>query len=225
LAAALPAVSALSLVSCVVDPYAYGPSHGPGYGGYSGAVFVSTGDARWGYDPYRYCYFDYGRRCYYDPYLHGYYPHGFLPPPIIGCPHPGGWIPGHGFCPPPHEFRERWIDRYQDRLASIRASNYDWASKVRHNRQTQTEHMRANTAAWANRVTDRRQDAIQTQRDHNQAIRGREQAWADHMRPHRGDHQGLPGPVGPRARGGNGVMPLKSKGPKRGEKIGGRPDH
>ena len=187
LAAALPAVSALSLVSCAFDPYGFAPAGGPGYGSYSGSVFVSTGDARWGYDPYRYCYYDYGRRCYYDPYLGGYYPVGFLPPPLVGCPHPGGWIPGHGLCPPPHGFNDRWLDRYHDRLGAIKASNYEWASRVRTNRQTQIEHMRTNNAAWANRVRDSRQTAIENQRGHMEAIRGREQTWAERTRENRQD--------------------------------------
>ena len=93
-AASASAVAALTLVSCVYDPYysssGYG-GYGGGYGGIDTTVFVSTGNSRWGYDPYRSCYYDYQRRCYYDPYLYGYYPVNYCPPRISGCPHPYGW--------------------------------------------------------------------------------------------------------------------------------------
>ena len=66
---AAPAFAALFLSSCVYDPYSYG------YGstGYTtGSLLVSTSSSYWGYDPYRYCYYDYRSRRYYDPYLNGY---------------------------------------------------------------------------------------------------------------------------------------------------------
>lgn len=183
------------LASCYYDPYAYNPypgSYSGGYsGGYSGSVFVSTGDARWGYDPYRYCYYDYYRRCYYDPYLCGYYPVGCVPTPVYGCPHPSGWRPGHGHCPPPGNINERWIDRYHDRVAAIQATNYAWASKVRANRQAQAEQMRDNQAALAHRVTDARQTAVLGQQSRNAAIRNSQQAWAERVRANRQPQAGV----------------------------------
>jgi hypothetical protein len=182
--AALPAVSALSLVSCYVDPF--GSVGGTYYGGGgSTSVFVSTGDPQWGYDPYRYCYYDYYRRSYYDPYLCGYYPVGFLQVPVYGCPHPHGWNPGHGNCPPPGSINDRWIDRYHDRVGAIKASNYAWASKVRANNQAMAQTVHNNNAAWANKVTNSRQLAIQNQRNTNQSIRDNQQAWADKVRANR----------------------------------------
>ena len=84
LALVAAAVSAAS-TSCYYDPsyysgsasvptsYGSGYGYGYGYGGsnFSTSFFVSTGDPGWGYDPYCYSYYDYRRRCYYDPYLHG----------------------------------------------------------------------------------------------------------------------------------------------------------
>ena len=62
-----PAAVALFLASCSYDPYAYGSGYyGGGYSdggyygtsGFYGSVFVSTSDPYWGYDPYRYCYYN-----------------------------------------------------------------------------------------------------------------------------------------------------------------------
>ena len=70
-------VTATALTSCYYDPYftsvgaTYGTSSGY-YGGgsrYSSSVYISTGNPEWGYDPYTYSYYNYRRRCYYDPYL------------------------------------------------------------------------------------------------------------------------------------------------------------
>jgi hypothetical protein len=125
-------VSTLVLSSCYVDPY-YGGSVGyssyGSSGGYSSSLFVSTGDSRWAYDPYRYCYYDRIRGSYYDPYLYGYYPVGYLPTPIRGCPHPGGWS-GRGYCPPPSSVKIRNLSRYDDRLSNYNAANYNWSRKV-----------------------------------------------------------------------------------------------
>lgn len=132
--AAVTAGSALSVVSCAYDPYA--PSYYGGGYGYSGgssfsATFVSTGDSRWGYDPDRYCYYDYTRRAYYDPYLYGYYPVGYLPPRLYGVPHPHGWRPGRTYCPPPRNVRFNTISNYQNRVNLLQRRNYGWANHVR----------------------------------------------------------------------------------------------
>ncbi len=122
-----------SLTSCYVDPY-YGSSVGysgsyNGGGGYSSSVFVSTGDARWAYDPYRYCYYDRYSSRYYDPYLYGYYPVGYCPTPVRGCPHPYNWS-GRGNCPPPSNIRVRDLSRYDDRVSNYSTANYQWARRV-----------------------------------------------------------------------------------------------
>jgi hypothetical protein len=137
--AAAALTAALSSSSCTYDPYyssaggSYGYGQGYGYGGssFSTSFFVSTGDPGWGYDPYTYCYYDYRRRCYYDPYLYGYYPIGYRPPVIIGVPHPYGWRPGHGHCPPPRKVRNITVVNYQNREAAYRNSQYSWARNVR----------------------------------------------------------------------------------------------
>jgi len=128
------AVAVLSS-SCAYDPY-YSSSYGynDGYyggGSYSTSVFVSTGNSRWGYDPYCHSYYDYTRRAYYDPYLYGYYPVGYRPPIIIGVPHPGGWYPGHGHCPPPRRVVDHRISDYRNREALYRRSDYSWSNQVR----------------------------------------------------------------------------------------------
>ena len=117
--AAVGAVASLAFTSCAYDPYyasgstsvggSYSSGYGDGYGyggsSFSTSVFVGTGDPRWGYDPNCYSYYDYSRRAYYDPYLNGYYPIGYRPPIVYGVPHPYGWSPGHGYCPPPRGYR------------------------------------------------------------------------------------------------------------------------
>ncbi|GAA5120064.1 hypothetical protein JIN84_20920 [Luteolibacter yonseiensis] len=141
--AALAALTALASTSCYYDPYAtttvggsyssggYGDGYGYGGSSFSTSVFVSTGDPRWGYDPYCYSYYDYSRRCYYDPYLNGYYPVGYRPPVVYGVPHPGGWRPGHGYCPPPRYVSHGYISDYRNREGRYRNSNYKWAREVR----------------------------------------------------------------------------------------------
>ena len=145
--AAAGAAAALAFTSCAYDPYytsvggSYSSGYGAGYGygdgygygnsNFSTSLFVSTGNPQWGYDPYCYSYYDYRRRCYYDPYLYGYYPVGYRPPIIIGCPHPYGWRPGHGYCPPPHHVRNVTVVNYRNRESAYRNSNYGWAKQVR----------------------------------------------------------------------------------------------
>lgn len=138
-AAAVAAAAALAFTSCAYDPYysSVGGSYTTGYGegyGYGGShfstsVFVATGDPQWGYDPYCYSYYDYHRRCYYDPYLNGYYPIGYRPPVIIGVPHPYGYR--HGYCPPPRYVHHGTIPNYHNRENAYRNSNYGWARQVR----------------------------------------------------------------------------------------------
>jgi hypothetical protein len=138
-AAAVGAAAALAFTSCTYDPYyssaggSYGYGEGYGYGGsnFSTSLFISTGDPRWGYDPYTYCYYDYYRRSYYDPYLYGYYPIGYRPVVVYGVPHPYGWRPGHGYCPPPRGVRNVTVVNYRDRESAYRNSNYNWARQVR----------------------------------------------------------------------------------------------
>jgi len=136
----LAALAALALSSCAYDPYYGGSSasyssygHGYGYGGssFSTSIFVSTGDPRWGYDPYCRSYYDYRRRAYYDPYLYGYYPIGYRPPVIIGVPHPYGWRPGSHYCPPPSRVTNVTLVNYRDRESAYRNSNHSWARQVR----------------------------------------------------------------------------------------------
>jgi len=145
--AALAAAGTASLVSCVYDPYygggyGYGggyDDYGYGYGsyGYGPTVHTSliiTSDSRWGYDRYRHCYYDYHRRAYYDPYLYGYYPAGYLPPIIYGAPHPYGWYPGRGTCPPPRHIRTGYISNYRNRVELLRERDYSWARTAREDR-------------------------------------------------------------------------------------------
>lgn len=132
---------ALALASCAYDPY-YNPSYassssvgystGYGYGGssFSTSVFVGTGDSRWGYDPDCHSYYDYQRRCYYDPYLNGYYPVGHRPVVVYGAPHPHGWRPGRSYISPPRHVTNITISNYRDRESSYRRSNYSWARQV-----------------------------------------------------------------------------------------------
>ena len=146
-AAVAACASALLVSSCYYDPaytstsigggyssggYGYGNGYGYGGSGFSTSFFVSTGNPQWGYDPYAQAYYDYRRRAYYDPYLYGYYPVGYRPPILVGCPHPYGYRPGR-YCPPPRVVRYNTVPRYHNREASYRASNYDWARQVRKN--------------------------------------------------------------------------------------------
>jgi hypothetical protein len=160
LLAGVPLAAAASIMfsSCVYDPYvsssvgtsyssgsdeAYGDGYGYGGSNFSTSLFVSTGDPRWGYDPNCYSYYDYQRHCYYDPYLSGYYPVGYRPQIVYGCPYPGDWSPGHGYCPPPQFVRNITVVNYQNRAAAYRNSNYAWAKQVRassYHNQGQSQH-------------------------------------------------------------------------------------
>ena len=125
-------VTATALTSCYYDPYftsvgaTYGTSSGY-YGGgsrYSSSVYISTGNPEWGYDPYTYSYYNYRRRCYYDPYLNGFYPVGYRPPVFAGCVHPHGWRPGASYCPPPRRVSNITIVNYRNRESAYRRGGY-----------------------------------------------------------------------------------------------------
>jgi hypothetical protein len=139
LAGLVAGVSVLAVSSCSYDPYYSGTSYsgsygyGNGYGssGFSTSVFVSTGNPRWGYDPYAGAYYDYTRRAYYDPYLYGYYPVGFRPRYVYGAPHPGGWVSGRSYCPPPSRIRSHSLTNYSNRAERYRSLNTDWSRNVR----------------------------------------------------------------------------------------------
>jgi hypothetical protein len=139
--AAIGIVTAVSLSSCTYDPayttvtgsYSSGYGYGYGYGGsgFSTSYFVSTGNPYWGYDPYTYCYYDYRSRRYYDPYLYGYYPIGYRPPVLVGVPHPYGWRPGRGYCPPPRVVKNVTVVNYRNRESSYHRIDQNWARNVR----------------------------------------------------------------------------------------------
>lgn len=141
--AAVGALAFSALTSCYYDPnygstsvgasYSSGYGQGYGYGGsnFSTSLFVSTGNAQWGYDPYCYSYYDYHRRAYYDPYLNGYYPIGYRPPVVYGVPHPYGWHSGGGYIRPPVHVSNVTINNYQNRAERYRGTNYGWAKQVR----------------------------------------------------------------------------------------------
>jgi hypothetical protein len=139
--AAVAAAVSLAISSCAYDPYyssvggSYSTGYGDGYGyggsNFSTSLFVSTGDSRWGYDPYTYCYYDYRSRRYYDPYLYGYYPVGYRPHALYGVPHPHGWRPGSRYCPPPRTVRDVTVVNYRNRESAYRNTDYSWARQVR----------------------------------------------------------------------------------------------
>lgn len=130
------AVTATALTSCYYDPYftsvgaPYGGSYSSsssyygGGSGYSSSVYISTGNPEWGYDPYTYSYYNYRRRCYYDPYLNGFYPVGYRPPVFAGCVHPHGWRPGSSYCPPPRRVSNITIVNYRNRESAYRRCGY-----------------------------------------------------------------------------------------------------
>jgi hypothetical protein len=136
------AALALGVSSCAYDPYygggntrssvAVGYGYGHGYGGssFSTSFFWSTGDPRWGYDPYARSYYDFHRRAYYDPYLYGYYPVGYRPPILIGVPHPIGYR--HGYCPPPRRVTNVTVVNYRNRESAYRNTNHSWARNVKY---------------------------------------------------------------------------------------------
>ncbi len=153
--AALGAAVSLGFTSCYYDP-AYGSTsvgasystggnynngYGDGYGyggsGFSTSVFVSTGNPQWGYDPHCHSYYDYRRRCYYDPYLNGYYPLGYRPAVVYGVPHPHGWRSGGGYIRPPVYVQNVTVRNYQNRAVAYQGTNYGWAKQVRQQPVTQ----------------------------------------------------------------------------------------
>lgn len=154
--AAAAGCAALASTSCYYDPtvygstgyvadapsppprYSYGFGAGYGYGhpGFSTSFFVSTGDSRWGYDPYSYAYYDYVSHRYYDPYLCGYYPYGYRPRMIYGVPHVHGYR--HGYAPPPRVINNHVIVGYRDRVGAYRQSGQVWG------RNAGWDHGRAN---------------------------------------------------------------------------------
>ena len=149
--AAVGAVVALGLSSCVYDPYGstsvggsyssgggggysgggYGDGYGYGGSSFSTSLFVGTGNSQWGYDPDCYSYYDYQRRCYYDPYLNGYYPLGYRPQVVYGTPHPYGWSRGSSYIRPPGHVSDSRVVNYRDRESGYRNSGYGWAKQVR----------------------------------------------------------------------------------------------
>jgi len=178
--AALGITAALTITSCTYDPaytrvsgsYSTGYGYGHGYGGsgFSTSVFVSTGDPRWGYDPYTYSYYDYRTRRYYDPYLYGYYPIGYRPPVLIGVPHPYGWRPGRGYCPPPRVVRNVTVVNYRNRESAYRQTNHNWARSVRKQDYSRSQNTRqsvrpesSQNRGWQN--PDTRRDSQQRTRD------------------------------------------------------------
>ncbi|MFZ9940835.1 MAG: hypothetical protein ACO3F7_01645 [Luteolibacter sp.] len=127
--------TATALSSCYYDPYfsytgaTYGGTYSSssyygGGGSYSSSVFISTGNPEWGYDPSCYSYYNYRRRCYYDPYLNGFYPVGYRPPVFVGCVHPHGWRPGSSYCPPPSRVSNITIVNYRNRESAYRSAGY-----------------------------------------------------------------------------------------------------
>ena len=157
--AAVGAVVALGFSSCAYDPYystsvggsyssgggysgggyggggygggGYGDGYGYGGSSFSTSLFVGTGNPQWGYDPDCYSYYDYRRRCYYDPYLDGYYPMGYRPQVVYGAPHPYGWHRGGGYISPPRRVTNVTVVNYRDRESRYRNSSYGWAKQVR----------------------------------------------------------------------------------------------
>lgn len=140
---AVGAVVSTAFTSCYYDPNyssatvggSYSSGYGDGYGyggsGFSTSVFVSTGNPQWGYDPNCYSYYDYRRRCYYDPYLNGYYPVGYRPPVVYGVPHPYGWRAGGGYIRPPVYVSNVTVNNYRNRATLYQNTKYGWAKQVR----------------------------------------------------------------------------------------------
>ena len=140
----------LAFTSCTYDPYystssvggSYSSGYGQGYGyggrSFNSSLFISTGNPRWGYDPSCYSYYDYSSRRYYDPYLSGYYPIGYRPPVVYGVPHPYGWRPGRGYCPPPSRVSGVTIVNYRNRESAYRNSDFSWSRQVRQQEQRQS---------------------------------------------------------------------------------------
>ncbi len=148
--------TAIVISSCAYDPFSYSSTsstYSSGYGRSSTTVFFSTGDPRWGYDPVCRSYYDYTRKCYYDPYLNGYYPRGYRPTIVVGAPHPHGWNPGKKFCPPPRSYSNRSINNYRERAVAYRNLNHSWSKKVHvksnnGNQQPSWNNRQASNSSW-----------------------------------------------------------------------------
>jgi len=167
------AALALGISSCAYDPYygggntrssvAVGYGYGHGYGGssFSTSIFWSTGDSRWGYDPYVRSYYDFHRRAYYDPYLYGYYPVGYRPPILVGVPHPVGYR--HGYCPPPRRVTNVTVVNYRNRESAYRSTNHNWARNVRYDSRHRTSNTDARSRdSSRTREADRSRDSFRT---------------------------------------------------------------
>lgn len=204
-------IAALAISSCAYDPYygggssvsasyntgsggGYGDGYGYGSRGFSTSVFVSTGDPRWGYDPNRYSYYDYSRRSYYDPYLNGYYPLGYLPPIVYGVPHPYGWRPGGGYCPPPRRVNNYTVSNYRDRAGAYRNSSYGWARQVRQQDRQEDQRPSRNEATRQN--SDLRSGVRQSR---NESTRENQQRFSD--RSERNDNRDVRSNGRPSAQG------------------------
>ena len=162
----------LLATSCAYDPYysgGYGYSdYGYSGGSYSTSLFISTGDSRWGYDPYCHSYYDYHRRAYYDPFLYGYYPVGYRPPVVYGVPHPHGWRPGSRYCPPPSRIHNHNLSNYRDREGSYRRSNFSWSQNARQ-RDQGTPNFRVPDRGRQENVRDPRRENDNRSRDDNRS--------------------------------------------------------
>ena len=130
-------LSAFAVSSCAYDGYSssgyggYGNGYGYGNSGFSTSYFISTGNSRWGYDPYAGSYYDYTRRAYYDPYLNGYYPVGYRPRYVSGSPHPYGWRRGGRSISPPRNVRSYNLKNFSSRTDRYRNLGKDWSKNVR----------------------------------------------------------------------------------------------
>jgi hypothetical protein len=193
--AAVGAVVALGFSSCAYDPYystsvggsyssggggrgGYGDGYGYGGSSFSTSLFVGTGNPQWGYDPDCYSYYDYQRRCYYDPYLNGYYPIGYRPQVVYGAPHPYGWYRGCDYIRPPSRVTNVTVVNYRDRESRYRNSSYGWAKQVRRgpgvqdSRSEQNGYQRKNPQNFEARRSEGSRDSYQNrqpQRDNFQA--------------------------------------------------------
>lgn len=114
-------------------PVGYGSGYGSGFGygspSFTTSFFVSTGSPVWGYDPYCRSYYNYQRRCYYDPYLYGYYPRGYRPPILVGVPHPRGYR--SNYCPPPVRITNVTLNNYDQRARRYGSLQQPWSREVR----------------------------------------------------------------------------------------------
>jgi hypothetical protein len=145
--ALLGALCAGAVSSCYYPGYDDGYSSGMGYTG-GGASFAYTSSDRWFYDTSVNCYYDRTRHAYYDPWLNGYYPSGYCPQPVTYVPHPYGWN-GHGTCPPPRGVNYRTIDRYNDRVALLKAQKHAWAVNVKAQHHENSQRWREQQTRYA----------------------------------------------------------------------------